>query len=205
MGDVTRFPSEREEPPASLGERAAENLRYVRETLERSASFTAVPGIGGVLMGALALVAAWIASQQGTPERWLLVWLACAALAFPVGAVAMVLKARATGHSLLRGPGRRFALSFLPPVGVGASLTAVLAGGGATGLLPGVWLLCYGAAVVTGGAFSVKVVPATGVLFMALGGAFFLAPASWGDAFMAAGFGALHILSGCVVARRYGG
>lgn len=205
MGEVTRLPSRRDEPPASLGERAAENLRYVRETLERSSSFTAVPGIGGVLMGALALVAAWIASKQGSPDRWLFVWLACAAVAVPVGAVAMALKARATGHSLLRGPGRRFALSFLPPVAVGACLTAVLAGRGETALLPGVWLLCYGAAVVTGGAFSVKVVPAAGVLFMMLGGAFFLAPAGWGDAFMAAGFGALHILSGCVVARRYGG
>jgi hypothetical protein len=205
MGDVTRLPSRREEPPASLGERAAENLRYVRETLERSASFTAVPGIGGILMGALALIAAWIASRQASPERWLLVWLTCAAVAAPVGAVAMALKGRATGHSLLRGPGRRFALSFLPPVAVGVCLTAVLAGGGAVHLLPGVWLLCYGAAVVTGGAFSVKVVPATGVLFMVLGGASFLAPAGWGDTFMAAGFGALHILSGCVVARRYGG
>jgi hypothetical protein len=205
MGDVTRFPSPSKGSPVSLGERAAENLRYARETLERSASFTAVPGIGGVLMGALALVAAWIASKQASPGRWLMTWLACAAVAFAVGAAAMALKARATGHSLLRGPGRRFVLSFLPPVTVGACLTAVLAAREMTALLPGVWLLCYGASVVTGGAFSVKVVPATGVLFMVLGGAFFLAQAGWGDAFMAAGFGGLHILSGCVVARRYGG
>src|SRR5512135_229059 len=195
MGGVRRFPFQREEPPASLGERAAENLRFVRETLERSASFTAVPGIGGVLMGALALVASWVASNQESPERWLAVWLACAAVAFPVGAVAMALKSRATGHSLLRGPGRRFALSFLPPVIIGACLTAVLASRGMIPLLPGVWLLCYGAAVVTGGAFSVKIVPATGALFMALGGACFLLPAGWGNACMAAGFGALHILS----------
>ncbi len=205
MGDVTRFPSRRDDEATSLGERAAENLAYVRETLERSASFTAVPGIGGILMGAFALVAAWVASNQDAPGRWLLAWLACAALAFPVGLVAMALKGRATGHSLLRGPGRRFALSFLPPVAVGACLTAVLAGRGTTGLLPGLWLLCYGAAIVTAGAFSVKVVPATGVLFMTLGGASFLAPPTWGDAFMAAGFGILHIVSGCIVARRYGG
>lgn len=205
MGDVTRFPSRRDDGATSLGERAAENLAYVRETLEKSASFTAVPGIGGILMGALALAAAWIASGQPSQERWLLVWLLCAAAAFPVGLAAMVLKARTTGHSLLRGPGRRFILSFLPPLAVGACLTAVLAAREMTALLPGLWLLCYGAAVVTGGTFSVRLLPATGVLFMLLGGAAFLAPASWGDAFMAAGFGALHILSGCVVARRYGG
>ena len=205
MGDVTRFHSKPDETPGVLGQRAAENLRFIRETMERSAAFTAVPGVGGVLMGALALVAAWVASRQASDAAWLLTWLTCAVLAVVVGGAALLLKARATGHSLIKGPGRRFALSFAPPVTVGAALTAALQSHGETSLLPGVWLLCYGAAVVTGGAFSVRVIPATGVLFMALGGFSFILPATWGDALMAAGFGGLHIVSGCIVARRYGG
>ncbi len=205
MGDVTRFHSQPNEPPEPLGQRAADNLRFIREAMERSASFTAVPGIGGILMGTLALVAAWVASRQASEAAWLLTWLACAVLAVLAGGAALLLKARATGHSLLKGPGRRFALSFVPPITVGAALTAVLPSHGQTSLLPGVWLLCYGAAVVTGGAFSVRVIPATGVLFMAFGGLFFLLPATWGDALMAAGFGGLHVISGCIVARRYGG
>lgn len=205
MGDVTRFRARPDETPEPLGQRAAENLRFIRETMERSSAFTAVPGVGGILMGALALVAAWIASRQASDAAWLFTWLTCAALAVLTGGTALLLKARATGHSLLRGPGRRFALSFAPPIAVGAALTAVLWSHGQAAVLPGMWLLCYGAAVVTGGAFSVRVIPATGVLFMVLGGASFLLPVTWGDALMAAGFGGLHILSGCVVARRYGG
>ena len=205
MGDVTRFHSQADEPPEALGQRAADNIRFIRETMERSSAFTAVPGVGGILMGGIALVAAWVASRQASDAAWLFTWLACAGLAFPTGGAALLLKAKATGHSLLKGPGRRFALGFAPPVAVGAALTAALQSHGQTSLLPGVWLLCYGAAVVTGGAFSVRVIPATGVLFMALGGASFLLPASWGNAFMAAGFGGLHIISGCIVARRYGG
>ena len=145
-----------------------------------------------------------MASEQESPQAWLAVWLACAALAVPTGGAAMLFKARSTGHSLLRGPGRRFALSFAPPIAVGATLTAVLTTHGQLSLLPGVWLLCYGAAVVTGGSFSVKAVPMTGLAFMALGAAAFIAPAPWGDALMAAGFGGLHIVSGCLIARRYG-
>ena len=205
MGDLKPFPGRPEDRPLALNERAEENLRYIRQTMERSGSFTAVPGWGGVFMGAIALVAAWIASRQAIPMAWLGTWLACAALAFGTGGAALLMKARSTGHSLLRGPGRRFALSFAPPVAVGAVLTAVLADQDQMGLLPGVWLMAYGAAVVTGGAFSVRVVPLTGLVFMLLGAVSFACPQAWGDAFMAAGFGGLHMVSGCLIARRYGG
>ena len=205
MGEAKRFPARDEETSHSLSVRAEENLRFIRATMEKSAAFTAVPGWGGVFMGVLALAAAGIASRQDAPEAWLRTWLVCAVLAVAAGTAALLLKARATGHSLLRGPGRRFALSFAPPVAVGAVLTAVLATQGRSELLPGVWLMCYGAAVATGGAFSVRIIPLTGLLFMGLGVASFLCPAAWGDAFMAAGFGGLHIASGGLVARKYGG
>jgi hypothetical protein len=88
---------------------------------------------------------------------------------------------------------------------VGALLTIALVRGGLLSALPGTWLLLYGAAVVTGGAYSVRIVPLMGAGFIALGGAALFAPASWGDAFMAAGFGALHIIFGLVIWRKYGG
>ena len=66
-------------------------------------------------------------------------------------------------------------------------------------------LLLYGTALVAGGALSVRIVPVMGLAFMALGIAALGAPAAWGNAFMAAGFGGLHIVFGLVIARRYGG
>lgn len=184
---------------------AEENLRFIRETMERSASFTAVPGWGGVIMGATALAAAAAASRQPSPKAWLAIWLGEALLAHLIGAWAIGRKSRAANTPLFSRPGRKFALGLFPPLVAGALLTLVLYRAGLAGVLPGTWLLLYGAGVVTGGAFSVKVVPVMGICFMAAGALALFTPASWGNEFMAAGFGGLHILFGIIIARRYGG
>jgi hypothetical protein len=182
-----------------------DNLRFIRDTMERAGSFTAVPGWGGVVMGLTAFLAAPLASRQPTRERWLGVWLVEALVAVVIGAYAAERKARASGQLLFEGPGRRFALGLFPPLVAGAVLTAALAASGEFSLLPALWLLLYGTAVVTGGAFAVRAVPLMGALFMLVGAVAFVAPRSWGDAFLAAGFGGLHVLFGVVIARRYGG
>jgi hypothetical protein len=188
-----------------LSVRAMDNLRYIRETMERAGSFTAVPGWGGVAMGATALAAAALAPGTPAGGPWIRVWLAEAALGALIGAFALVRKARAHATPLTSGPGRKFALAYLPPVLAGAALTFVLARHGLYDLLPGLWLLCYGAGVVTGGAMSVPVVPVMGLCFMVAGGVALALPAAWGDAMLGAGFGLFHIVFGVVIARRYGG
>lgn len=191
--------------PVGIDAHAADNLRYIRETMERAASFTAVPGWGGVAIGLTAIAAAILAARQATPQAWLATWLGEALLAVAIATVAALRKARAARMPLLSGPGRKFALSFLPPLLVGALLTAVLFRVGYLAVLPGMWLLLYGTAVVTGGAFSVRVVPVMGLCFMGAGAAALFAPAAWGNWFLAAGFGGLQIVFGLVIARKYGG
>ncbi|HEY6307599.1 MAG TPA: hypothetical protein VI488_14195 [Candidatus Angelobacter sp.] len=192
-------------PPARpLPHAALEDIRFIRETMERSASFTAVPGWGGVAMGATALVASWLAARQQVPSSWLAVWLGEAVLGTSIALVTTQRKAQRAGAPLTSGPGSNFARTFLPPLLAGAVLTAALYFAGRARLLPGTWLLLYGTGVLTGGAFSVAIVRVMGALFMLAGTAALLLPA-WGDAFMALGFGGLHILFGILIVRRYGG
>jgi hypothetical protein len=189
----------------SINERAIENLRFIRETMERASAFTAVPGWGGILMGVSALLTALISSRLPSQQLWFAAWIGEAMLAMGIGGWAMAQKAKAARETLLYGSGRKFALSLCPAMIAGGMLTLVLYRQGSFDIMPGIWLLLYGVAVVTGGAFSVRVVPIMGLSFMALGSIALFSPFEWANWFMAGGFGALQIFFGIVIARRYGG
>jgi hypothetical protein len=193
------------EPPVQLHVHAMDNLRFIRETMERSTAFTAVPGWGTVATGMIGLLGAFAASQTDSQRAWFMVWMATAACGFTSGVGAMILKANAIGEPIFSGPGRRFALGMLPTILAAVALTIGLYNFKLHFLMPSTWLLLYGAAVVTGGAHSVKVVPLMGLSFMVLGIFSLALPAAWGNAFMAAGFGVVHIIFGIIVARKYGG
>ena len=197
-----RVRRQRTVPPAPVG--AIEDLRFIRQTLERSSAFTAIPGWGQVGMGVVALPAAWLASRQGSPAMWLTVWLGAAVLASCLGVAATQNKAQRAGVPLTSGPGRKFVLSFMPAVVAAAVLTVVFFQGGLPRVLPGTWLLLFGAGIVSAGALSVALVPAMGICFMVCGIAAFALPA-WGNLWMAIGFGGLHIGFGLTIASIYGG
>jgi hypothetical protein len=191
-------------PVVNLQDHAIDNLRYIRETMERSGQFTAVPGWGGVAMGVTALIAAYLASVQETPRLWLDVWFGEVLVAAAVGSFAVWYKARALTERHM-APFRKFLLSFSPALLAGAVLTLVLYRATNYAMLPGMWLLMYGAAVVSGGTFSVRVVPAMGVCFIVLGCGALFAPQQWSNGLLAAGFGGLHIAFGLWIARKFGG
>ena len=191
--------------PLPLHEHAMENLRFIRHTMQQATAFTAVPGWGLVGMGVTALAAAFIVSRQSSLNARLAIWLIEALVALLIGGYAMDRKSRSTGATLWSVPGRRFVLGLCPPMAAAALLTLVLFRSGAGDILPGVWLLLYGTAVVTAGTVSVKIVPLLGLLFMGMGTVALFCPLSWGNNFMAAGFGGLQIVFGFLIARRHGG
>jgi hypothetical protein len=182
-----------------------DNLRFIRETMERASSFTAVPGWGQVGIGATALVATYVAAHQRNARLWLITWICEALVSLGIAGWTMRRKAAAAETPLLSGPFRKVAFSFTPPLVVGALLTIILFKAGLTSAVPGMWLLLYGTAVVTGGAFSVPIVPVMGVCFLVLGAAALFSPAALGNLFMAAGFGGLHVVFGVLIARSHGG
>lgn len=189
----------------SMQAHAIESIRFIRETIERTTPFTMVPGKGMVLLGASAIVTAMIAAKQATSASWLFAWCLDAVFAVSLGVYLMQRKARRARVSLLSSNARKFFISLCTPIFAGAVLTFVLFRAGLTGLLPGMWLLLYGAGVITGGSFSVKIVPVMGLCFVALGCVALFMPAAWGHWFMIFGFGVLHIIFGSFIARRYGG
>jgi len=203
MATIRLLTPHAQDPPA-LHERAMDNLRYIRETMERASAFTGVPGWGQVAIGVTALVASGLAHGRTFP-LWFGVWSAAALVSLLIAGWSMDRKARAIGVPLLTGPGRKVIFSLSPPIIAGALLTLVFYQSGLTNYIPGVWLLLYGTGVVTGGMFSVRIVPIMGMCFMALGGFALLGPTLISSFCMALGFGGLHILFGFIIARRYGG
>lgn len=192
------------EPPA-LHDRAMDNLRYIRETMERATAFTGISGWGEIAIGVTALLASGIAALQSTFNAWLSVWIAEGLISLLIAGWSMDRKARAIEMPLGSGPGRKAVFSLTPPMIAGGLLTVMLVQAGMTNAIPGVWLLLYGTGVITGGMYSVKVVPIMGICLMTLGALALFAPPSFANWFMAAGFGGLHLVFGAIIVRKYGG
>jgi hypothetical protein len=193
-----------ERDPA-LSDRALDNLRFIRETMERAGTFTAISGWGIVAVGVLAMVAAAVAHIRPTVEWRVGTWVVTAAACIALSMWATARKARRSDVSMVSGPAQKLALAFSPAMLVGALLTVALLRTGANDLLPAVWLLLYGTAVVAGGAFSVRIIPVMGVCFMILGALALFAPPTVGDWLMVGGFGVVHVVFGIQIARRHGG
>ena len=191
--------------PVDSCAQAMDNLSFIRNAMENAGSFTAVPGVGGMLMGATALLAAFSAHISRSPAAWLQIWSAEAFLAFTIALGFSYRKAMRAGTPLLSRPFRRFVLAMAPSIFVGTILSFVLYSASGIRLLPALWLLLYGVGVSSGGAFSVRIVPLMGASFLLLGAFAALSSPAWADPLMALGFGGFHLVFGFLIARRYGG
>ena len=200
---ISRSTPERQQPAPEPP--AEEQLKFIRDVMARTSTFTAVPGWGAVGMGTCAIIAAYFAYATTDRETWLITWMIVAAVAALIGTVALITKSKKAQAPLLSGPGRKFLANFLPPLFVGAVLTIALWHASEPRLLPGTWMLMYGTSVVAGGAYSVRIIPIMGMLFLGLGAAALFLPFTWGDPLMALSFGVLHIVFGLIIAKNHGG
>jgi len=195
----------RKTDPPEISARAMDNLRYIRGMMERAGTFTAVSGWGQVIIGFTAIFAALVAARFSLPLARVATWVAEAGIAAGIAVASMAVKAHTANMPLLSGPMRKLVLSFSPAMIVGTVLTAFLVKHGQFAMLPGIWMLLYGAAVVSAGTYSVRSVPVMGSGFMVLGAIALIAPEGWTTPLMIAAFGGLHIVFGVWIARRHGG
>lgn len=187
-----------------LEHQAADNLQFIRETMERAAAFTAVPGQGGMAIGFTALAAGWIARHQPiTAQFW--IWLAEGLVAVFLGVTALMRKSQRLAYPLSSRSAKRALMSFVVPLLAGAMLTVALLRSHQIALFAGLWLLLYGVAVVTAGAFSVRIVPVMGFCFLLLGSVALVTPTALANTWMMLGFGGLHVVFGFLIARQHGG
>jgi len=195
------------EAPLPMREHALDNIRFIRDAMERAGSFTSIPGRGGVGVGVTAIVTTIVAQQfLGRSLRmWLATWLTEAVVAAVIGFGTMVLKARRSEAAFMSGAAKRFFISYFAPLVAGAVVTLALVRAEAYSAIPSTWLLLYGTAFVSSGAFSIRVIPMMGVAFMLLGALAAFVPLGASNILLGAGFGGLHILFGFIIARSYGG
>jgi hypothetical protein len=195
------------EAPLPMREHALDNIRFIRDAMERAGSFTSIPGWGGVGVGVTAIIAAIVAQQfLGKSLRmWLATWLAEAIVAAAIGFGTMAMKARGSEAPFMSGAAKRFFISYFAPLVAGAIVTLALVRVEAYAAIPSTWLLLYGAAFVSSGAFSIKVIPIMGVAFMLFGGLAALLPLGASNVILGIAFGGLHIIFGFIIARSYGG
>ncbi len=194
----------RAEPPAAIESRALGTLAYIRASIESSGSMD-LPGMAGIVMGVVGLLAAVMVSLPHWAHHWLGIWLAAAAMALIFGGALVARQMGVGGHARYWGPARKFLLCLCPALLAGAVLTWVLYAAGAAGVIPGMWLLLYGCAVLAASTVTsagiTRLVAVMGALFVALGAASFALPESAHNAMLGLGFGALHIVFGFLIGR----
>jgi hypothetical protein len=179
---------------------AAATLRYIRSSME-AAGTLAIPASAAITVGAIGLAAAAISATGALHTAWLPIWLSAAVLAGAAGGYLLVRRSALRGFALLGAPLRKFLLCLLPGLFLGAVLTLLEYRAGASGLLPGLWLLCYGCTLISTSALTGRPLAILGGLFAACGLTALALPPEAQNLMLGGGFGALHVLFGVLVDR----
>jgi hypothetical protein len=188
-------------------EEAYENLRLIREMMERSTKHSSLSGVSGLLVGTWAIagvlltrfVAYGNTTLQLKPGHLFIlaaIWTAVLAASVATDYIMNKRVAATVGKHVFSSLGARIVQSAAPGFTAGLVLTLYLLALGQISHVWGYWMICYGLAICAVGLFSVKPVSFLGWSFVLAGGvALFLPPIS-GLWMMAVTFGGFHICYG---------
>ncbi len=204
--------------PALLAplDEARENLRVIRQTMERSTKYSTLSGLSGVLIGLSAIAAVLVTSRTlharhdshqplaaSYPSLGLL-WLLELALAVGIEFACNKRRAGAIGKRVASPLGAHILVAAGPAFVAALTLTAFFALHGLAAVVWGIWMLTYGLAICAVGLFSVRPVSYLGAAFVLAGAVTLLLPAQWQLAMMGLTFGGFHIVYGVLMGRKHG-
>ncbi len=201
--------------------KAAQELKVIRQLMERPVRYSTMSGLSGILAGLAAfggLAADWAISGawQDKPHTAMkinvLVWAGVLAVAFAGTVICTRLRELRQNMPFWSGVKKRILLTILPPFVAGVGLTLIVVyrwhvgwEPNEWGLIPPIWMLFYGLALWQVGLLSPVEVRLLGAAFLACG----LAAALWFQPHpywsLGVTFGGFHIVYGLAVWVRHGG
>jgi len=190
---------------------AEENLRVIRELMERSTKYSTFSGLSGVLAGSASIVGCIVTRvvEPHSPTTdahqvpFLLTWSLVILFALTADYLLMKRRAVQVGKRIVSRLGKQMIYAAGPGLGTGALLTLFLLQHNLLESIYAVWMLCYGIAVCAVGQFSQREVKALGVAFLLAGTIVLLFP-SLGLPMMAVAFGGFHIVYAVIMSRKEG-
>jgi hypothetical protein len=206
------------EPEALPVEEAQENLRVIRELMERSTKYSTFSGLSGVLAGLVSIAGCLVQHfyvltlpTQAQPAAFIVNWSIVVALAIGIDFMLTKRRAPLVGKTINSRLGRQMVTASIPALGFGALLTLAFVHKGLMHDVYPYWMLAYGCAVSAVGLFSQKEVQRLGWAFLAAGALTLLAQVfttipvaggSLGLIMIAVSFGGFHIVYGITMSRR---
>jgi len=211
-------------------ERAAEELKVIRQLMQRPVRYSTQSGLSGIVAGCAALLglaADWAVcnAYAGSPRTAMRVnlgvWAGVFVVAFTAVCLITRLRERAQGMPFWSPVKMRILRAIAPPFLAGAGLTGAVMyrwyhgiGPNEWGLIPSIWMAFYGVALWQVGEFSAIETRLLGVAFIA---AALPVAAFWQYSIpgtepgtapywtLGATFGGFHLIYGAIVWVRHGG
>ncbi len=202
-----------------MKEKYIEDLKEIKEIMNRSTRFISLSGLSGVSTGIIALTGAFIAHQSFFKSQDYLVYnavdinrddmihlllMAFATLILSIGSAIFftLRKTRQRNQSLFNQQSKELLINLLIPLITGGLLCLVLLLEGFVGLLPPLTLIFYGLALVNGSKYTLPEIRNLGLIEISIG-LLAIQFIQYGLVFWAFGFGLMQIIYGLIVQKKY--
>jgi hypothetical protein len=201
-------------------EKYIQDLRQIKEIMDRSSKFITLSGLSGVAAGVIALAGAWYAYNYIYTESdfygYQMVTISPESIVSIIGLGVLILilaigagifftaqKAKKANQKVWNSQAKRLLINLSIPLVTGGLLSLIFLSRGFIGIIAPLTLIFYGLALVNASKYTHEEIRSLGIIEIALGllSAYFI---GFGLLFWAIGFGLLHIVYGIIMHYRYG-